>query len=281
MNTTDIKTFNYLENGNISFSVLDTIKCSNTLEAGSYTVEWVVEYPKGHLELNVLDLGEIYKPIPFHFIEKLDLAFEKFFEPSIKTKINSLGYAHKLGLLLYGKQGGSKSSIWNYYADNFIKEQNAIYFYVKGSYISECWSFIKQVRKIQDNPIVICLDECDKFFGQPDQENTIKPMLDGNLEIDNCLVLMTTNYVEKIPKTLIERPSRIKYKFEVESIENIVAINGILTNALSDIMSKEDLQEASNENKGKTIDEIKEFIQDTIMDLKFEKSTKKSIGFKK
>lgn len=281
MNTTDIKTFNYLENGNVTFSVLDTIKCSNTLEAGSYMIEWIHEYPKGYLDLNTLDLGEIYNPIPFHFIEKLDLAFEKFFDTSIKTKINSLGYNHKAGLLLYGKQGGSKSSIWNYYTDKFIREQNAISFYLKGTYLSECWNFIKQVRRIQDNPIIIILDECDKFFSsREDQENIIKPMLDGNLEIDNCLVLMTTNYVEKIPKTLSERPSRIKYKFEVESIDDVDAIHGILTNALNDIMSEADLKTAANENKGKTIDEIKEFIQDTIMDLKFEKSKVRTIGFK-
>lgn len=282
MNTTDIKTFNYLENGNITFSVLDTIKCSKILEPGSYILEWIQEYPKGRLELNVLNLGEIYEPIPFHFIDKLNLAFEKFFDPAVKTKINSLGYSHKAGLLLHGKQGGSKSSIWNYYTDKFIKEQGAISFYIKGSGISECWDFIRQIRRIQNNPIIVILDESDRFFSsREDQENTIKPMLDGNLEIDNCLVLMTTNYVEKIPKSLMERPSRIKYKFEVESIDDVDAIYGILVNALNDIMSKEDLKKAATENKGKTIDEIKEFIQDTIMDLKFEKSKVKTIGFGK
>lgn len=283
MNTTDIKTFNYLENGSITFSVLDTIKCSNVLEPGSYIVEYIDSYPDKRLDLSILDLGEVYTPINFHFIPKLETAFSKFFEPRIKEKINSLGYSHKMGVMLYGKQGGSKSSIMNYYADKFIKEQDAVYFYIKGYYISQCWDFIKQIRKIQDNPIIVCWDECDKFFDgrASGQENTIKPMLDGNLEIDNCIVLMSTNYIDKVPTTILDRPSRVKYKFEVESIDDIDSIRGILTNALSDILSTEQIEEATLDNKGKTIDEIKEYIQDIIMDIKTDKGKLKTIGFGK
>ena len=65
MNTTDIKTFNYLENGSVTFSMLDTIECSKTMKPGSYTIEWITKYPEGSLEVNILDFGEVFTPIDF------------------------------------------------------------------------------------------------------------------------------------------------------------------------------------------------------------------------
>lgn len=279
MSTADIKSFNYLENGSIEYSILDSIKSTKKLDAGSYKLKYHQSYPTGKLEFTVLPLDEIHDPIQFHFIPKMEIVFERFFQPKIKKKINELGYAHKLGIMLHGKQGGSKSSIFNYYAKKFIKEKNAIYFYIEGSYAEEAWAFIQKIRKIQNNPIIVFFDEFDKFF--PHSENDIKPMLDGNLSIDNTICFFATNYFDKIPDTVKDRPSRIKYKYEVESLDNAEAIEKILVKAIGDLLSEDEMSEAIEENMGNTIDEIKDYIQDKIMDLTFEKVGKKNIGFRK
>jgi hypothetical protein len=70
MNTSDLKTFNYLENGEISFSVYDTIKSSSILDSGSYILSWI-----GHPEYRVLiKLNSDFEELNIHqFPDKLKI----------------------------------------------------------------------------------------------------------------------------------------------------------------------------------------------------------------
>ena len=203
-----------------------------------------------------------------------------------RNRIKSRGYNHKAGILLYGKQGTGKTSMFKKYFNSAVNEYNALVFDIKiteATYI--WWDFLKDIRTIQNNPIIVFFDEFDEYFhghGRHNaQEEGIKKILDGTNSIDNCLFFMTTNYLDRIPETIKNRPSRVKYSIEVEGIQDEKLIKQFLKQSFDKVEMVVDYEKEVSKMKGWTIDELKQWVLDKIMDLEpAEKQTKK-LGFGK
>lgn len=270
-NTTDLKSFNYLENGRITFSIVDTIKTVKNLDPGLYSLYKFDDFRNPEIIVTKETPSEIQKLIKYHFINKIETILERFYDKDIKEKVNKLNYNHKIGLILHGKQGTSKSSIIKHFYNEGIINQGALVFYfTDAGAISELWDFIRDIRKIQANPIILVLDEFDQFFkNNKSHEELFKIIMDGHLSIDNCIFLAATNYIDLIPKTLIDRPSRFKYCFEVEGLQEKELIYDILKESFDKVQpAKEiDIKKLSEESIGKTVDELKEIVLDNIMDI--------------
>lgn len=284
-NTTDLKSFNYLESGRVTFSMLDTIKTVKKLDKGLYSIYKTATFSNPEIVLTKETPTEIHDLIRYHFIDKMDEIFNKFFDKEIKDKVSTLNYKHKVGLILFGKQGTAKSSILKHYYLRGIEEHNALVFFFSNQYaLPELWDFITKIRKIQDNPIIIFLDEFDEFFKRESYEDTFKMIMDGHLSIDNCMFLAATNYIDNIPKTIVDRPSRFKHSIEVEGIQDENMIFDFLNSnlsKLSDNVDEKELKRLAKESIGKTVDEIKEIILDKVMEIETEKKSKNKIGFTK
>lgn len=280
-NTVDLKSFHYLENGEISFSILDTIKTEKILDAGLYTVSWL-PYPESKIGLKVNQEKESVKMHQFPDKEKLENLFDIFFNDNVVSKMSTLGFHHKVGIMLYGKQGTGKSTIIKNYADRIIKDHNGIVFYFNGrDNITGCWEFIRKIRAVQNNPIVVIFEEIDSFVSDK-SEGQLKVIFDGNESINNCIIMATTNYIDRIPSALKDRPSRFKYVLNIEGIQSEEEIFDILNNMIGDLFTKKELVEFSHELKGSSLDFIKQFGVDKIMCLEtYEHISKKTIGFHK
>ena len=280
--TTNFKTFNYQENGQIAFSILSTIKTTSVLDSGFYNIETV--WDNGYkTNLSLLENIENYNStVPYHFKEKLDKIFKVFYDSTVKKNINKLGYKHKVGVLLHGKQGTGKTSLLKSYFEKAYREQNAIVFnYTSLDNFSKTWDFIKGVRKIQNNPIVIFLDECDELFSKYNVENAVKVALDGFDSIDNCIILMATNYIDKIPETIKDRPSRVKYTIEVEGIQDEEVISNFLKESFEKVNMEFNLEKEVSKMKGWTIDDLKQWVLDKVMDIEPEEKVNNKMGFSK
>lgn len=278
-NTTDFKTFNYLENGDVHFSALETIRSTNKLDAGVYNIRYE-PYPKDQVMVALCTDLETTKHHNFPDKERLDRIFASFFTSEIRSKINSLGFYHKLGLLLYGKEGSGKSTIIKHYYSRAVKEHEAIVFMIneKSEYISNIWQFILRVRKIQSNPIVIILEEMEVLCSK--QESYMKSILDGNLSIDNCMFFGSTNYFESIPAALRDRPSRFKYCINIESIQSETEVLNIVSGMLTGLFEPKEIKAFAKDLSGSTLDYIKQFCLDKIMDIEtFDSGRRSVIGF--
>lgn len=203
-NTTNLKSFYYLEDGSISFSILNTRYATKKLDSGVYDL-WTENTSNGtEVKLCINEDIELFNDdLDFYYEDKIKNIYSKFFLPEIKEKVNALGYNHKLGILLYGKHGTGKTSMFKKYFNDAATNKNALVFNVTSpSGIYVWWDFLKKVRKVQNNPIVVFMDEFDEYFDNYRCETELKRMLDGTDSIDNCFFMMTTNYIDKITETI-------------------------------------------------------------------------------
>jgi len=276
MNTTDLKSFHYLENGQVMFSYFDTVNSTKTLKSGFYELSF--NENRREVEVKISSNKEEIKIHEFADKEKLDALFTAFFDKKVSEKIEGLGFNHKVGILLHGKEGTGKSTIVRYYSNKAVEENKALVFYFGPAYKPYCWEFIRSVRLIQNNPIVVIMEEMDQHINNGG-ESIIKTILDGNLSINNCIFFGTTNYIEDIPDALKNRPSRFKYSLDIEGIQNPEDIYKLLSKMIHDLFPDEEIRNFSNQLKGSTLDQIKQFALDKLMDLKIYNNQKKRIGF--
>jgi predicted AAA+ superfamily ATPase len=181
-----------------------------------------------------------------------------------------------------GWEGTGKSTILKYFFSKYVAQNNALAIYInEHEQIGKVWDFIIALRQTHSNPLFIILEEFDSLFKEKHNESLLKSMLDGNLSIDNCIFFATTNYINDIPSALKDRPSRFKYSFEIEGIQEKQDIISIIKNILKEDYSQEEVEEFSNGLTGSTIDTIKQFCLDKIMNVKSISKNKKNIGFGK
>ncbi len=278
-NTSDYKSFTYMENGEVSYSPFSVIKCIPNLDPGFYSVEYL-EYPHNRIKVSVEIQEEASRIYEYSNKEMIDEIIDSFLNNELKERIEKLGFNHKLGILFYGEPGSGKSTIMKHYSTKSVLEKDAIIFQYIGKKIHfpSFWAFVRSIRSIQDNPIIIIFDEFDSYF--PDNESILKPVIDGNMSISNCLFLASTNYLSKIPKPMTERPSRFKHVIEISGIKNDIEIGKIVNSILGNDIDIDEMETIVNTLSGQTIDNIKHYCFDKLMKLKHNKTiTKAKVGF--
>lgn len=281
-NTTNIKSFHYLEDGSVSHSIIATKYSTKELEKGIYNLKTIPDGSKYAIDLTISKDKELFEEdLEFYYEDKVRNIYTKFFFPEIRDKIHMLGYNHKLGILLYGKQGTGKTSMFKKYFNDAVNKHNAIVFNITSTYaFSLTWEFIQKIRTIQDTPIIVFMDEFDEFFAaSANFETVLKRILDGTDSIDNCMFMMTTNYIDKIPSTIKDRPSRIKYKIEVTGIQDEKLIGKFLEQSFQKIGLEVDFKDDLPKMKGWTIDELKQWVLDKIMEIEPEEKITGKLGF--
>lgn len=286
LNTTDYKSFHYLENGAVEFSKINTNYTRPRLDVGIYDIESNHDGSKVVTSLKVSDDKEKFnQDISFYFEDKIDTIYHSFFNADIKAKINALGYNHKLGVLLYGKAGTGKTSMLKKYFKSIVRDHKGIVFNVTGfGYFTNTWSFIREIRKIQNNPIIIFIDEFEDLVdpnGNYKREDYFKKLSDGFDSIDNCFFMLATNYIDKIPNSIKHRPSRVKYCLEVTGVESEEKIYNFLADSFQKVGLDVDFAGEVKDLKGSTLDELKQFVLDKIMNISNENNREKRIGFNK
>lgn len=206
-----------------------------------------------------------------------------FLSPDIMKKVNLLNFTHKLGILLYGIAGTAKTSLMNFIANELVQNKNAIVFICNCSNsLITAIGVSKMIREIQDNPIFFICDEFERFA--KDAESEMKNFLDGVDSINNMLFLAATNYIEKVPKTLSERPSRFKIVQELKGITN----KTLMTNILTDISNRLDpclftdgeISDKVKELESCTMDQLKHICLDKLTNT-FIPKRYSNIGFNK
>lgn len=129
-----------------------------------------------------------------------------FTEEATKERYKKCKVTHKTGILLHGPAGTGKSATINLVVEDLVKKEALVFFDADPILIA---SILPIVRKNHpDRLICVVLEEFDEWLES--SQATINSFLDGQLSVDNMIVLATTNYLSKIPARIKNRPSRFQ-----------------------------------------------------------------------
>ena len=268
------------EDGKIATHTSKTKSVSEKFKPGFFEAFYT---PEGKLQISSKELIEIHNPYDSKENSLILKTVESFFCDGIKEKVEKMGFIHKLGILMHGKQGTGKTSIMNSISKYMIENRDSIVIFCNNfSTLNGGIGLAKEIRNIQDNPIIFIADEFDIYVHE--LESDLKNLLDGKDSIPNSLFLASTNYIEKIPNTLKERPSRFKISIEIKGINNKKIMFDILkgmSNKLDDPLFLDDeIIDVFKEVDDITIDEIKQLALDKLTNTYIPKNIKPTIGFK-
>lgn len=230
------------------------------------------------------DVPKVFDFMPSDELDNLLYYTHKFLSEEHSIFSKEAGILNKTSILLHGKQGIGKSNFVNYVIEKAIKENKACAFVINGySTLKAFIQISKQLRLIQDNLFLVIFEEMDSLFSSYENcEPSIKNLMDGTDSIDNMLILGTTNYIEKIPNSLIDRPSRFKKVIEIKQSDNLTNVKLWLRNVYKNISKKlteEDFDKLDTLCINKTVDEIKHTVIDYCLNITSIQA-KNKIGFK-
>jgi SpoVK/Ycf46/Vps4 family AAA+-type ATPase len=275
-----IKAVFYFDDGSVTVHSENTKEVGTKINPGYYLV---TPTDRG-INIECIEFNEIHEPFPNQRSSEVIDAVTKFMKSDNKVACNEMGFLYKLNILMYGKQGVGKTALLHYISHVLVQAHKAIVFRIDNRNVLDVsWGLAEEIRKIQDNPIIFIMDEVDQYCGK-NTESYMKNLLDGNRSIDNSIVLAATNYPDRIPSTLKERPSRFRIVSELQAINDKETIEKLIKQITGkssrDLFSDEAITEIVKSSKDITIDEIKTIIIDKVMDLTLEMPENEKVGFK-
>ena len=131
---------------------------------------------------------------------------ENFTAVETKERYQTTKVVHKTGVLLEGPPGSGKSGCLNMIIDELIKQDAILFFDAEPDLVS---AVLPAVREQNPNKLIcVIYEEFDEWLKH--DQATINSFLDGQLSVNNMIVLATTNYISKIPSRIKNRPSRFQ-----------------------------------------------------------------------
>lgn len=130
---------------------------------------------------------------------------EQFWE--MKTEFEQRGFLHKRGILMYGDPGSGKTSAIQMVIKHVVEQGGIALFPTDDPEIfSRCVQMVRSIEKTK--PVVAILEDFDTLTQNEYNQNQWLAILDGEAQTDNIVFLATTNYIDKLDKRFVDRPSR-------------------------------------------------------------------------
>lgn len=143
--------------------------------------------------------------------------------------INSFKATDKnLGVLLYGESGSGKSLLAKQICVELSKEHPVII--VLPEHVEIIDKFIDNI----DDRCVFFIDEFEKMFKKPSDQSGLLSVVDGTSSKKNLFVF-TANEKDKVNEYFFNRPSRIRYAYEYESLPDSIVLE-----VLEDLLDNKD-----------------------------------------
>lgn len=132
-----------------------------------------------------------------------------------------------LGVLLYGVSGTGKSLLAKTICNNLMAKNYPVII-VDAKYVAYLKTCIDNLKQ----PSVILLDEFEKMYETTEDQSELLTILDGVYQSEHTFIL-TANDLHRINQYMLDRPSRIKYAIEYDSLD-INIVKDILNKKLED-----------------------------------------------
>lgn len=159
-------------------------------------------------DLQVDDLIDFSDSLSSQILSEID----RFW--TIGHRFQRLGFLHCRGYLLYGKQGGGKSSLIHQVIAKMMQSGNVAFFCGHPYYFVRAVEKFRQVEP--ERPIVCVFEDIDTIIEQYGDGELLQ-WLDGNHHVNKAVNIATTNYPEKLDARIVARPRRFDRVLRIES----------------------------------------------------------------
>lgn len=245
------------------YSVTNTVE---TLPAGFYKFTNNQQLGLGVVRVDV-KTDELFE-LPFKESEAIINDIKKFWNS--KDKYKEYNYAHKRGILLYGKPGNGKTSIINLLTLELINKHNGLVFSINTpDDLHEFKEFVPPILKNiePDRPIICTIEDIDSIlsnYGHATKSSFLN-LLDGSSQVSNIVYIATTNYPEELEENISNRPSRFDRRYEIglpdDNVRRVYIMNKINEEDLKHI----DIDYWVEQTNGFSISHLKELIISVII----------------
>lgn len=135
-----------------------------------------------------------------------------------EDKFREYGFVFKRGILLYGPPGTGKTSLINIVSKKLIEDFDGVIITLNTKYELELYESMlpEIIRIIEPNrKLITVIEDIDGLCNGGSSETLLINILDGIEQSDNILYLATTNYPERLPKRIMNRPNRFDLRIKV------------------------------------------------------------------
>lgn len=261
----ETKAQNYVNLGMGKFGYVDeTVK---SIPSAFYRPVFDNYNNKAFLERRDIIKPKLYK-IPDETFEMVYNDIKHFWES--KEKYKQFGNVYKRNILLYSVPGNGKTSMINLLAFELIEKYNGIIITINE--ISDLRAYSKNVEKIRmiepERPIITIIEDFDSLvLIDKTAETLLLQLLDGNNQFSNIVTIATTNYIEQLKPSFLNRPSRFnicaEYKKPNEKVRRFYITNKLNDSGI-DISSEENnkmIDRLVKKSEGFTFDHMKELLE--------------------
>jgi len=141
--------------------------------------------------------------LPDNASEKVLMGMKKFWE--MESKYRKHGLLYKRGILLFGPPGSGKTATITLLSKDLL-DAGGIVVMCEDPFITA--KGLAAIRRIEPNRRIICIIEDIDENIQKYGEHDLLALLDGENQVENIVMLATTNYPDRLGARIVNRPSR-------------------------------------------------------------------------
>lgn len=223
------------------------------LSAGIYEVS---QDGDGNMLLNTFEAhtdGII--ELPNSPAELINGEVDTFLNEEVRNSFRRYGMLYKRGLLMYGPPGTGKTSIIHLLMQTAVRKNMIVLLGIYPGWVSNVVSTIRSIEN-NDRPIMVIWEEFENCTYR--YEGELLNLLDGTNQLDNIFYVATTNYINKIPSRIRNRPSRFAEVIEIGAPD--AALRRAFIEAKIHPEDKIDIDSWVRCTEGLAIDHIKDLI---------------------
>lgn len=229
-----------------------------------------------------VSIDELF-PLPNDMQENILGDIKKFW--TRKKQFEKYGYTYKRGIMLTGAAGGGKTSLINLLSKEIIEQHEGVVFQLfNADQLQMFINFIPKFFKViqPDTPILCTLEDLETFTSYKETETALLNFLDGINQINNIVIIGTTNYPEKLQDRLLNRPSRFDRRYEIKMPDEKIRQFYFEKKLKEEDLKEIDLEKWVNETEGYSLAHLGEIIKSVyVLGNTFEETMDILSGMKK